>query len=86
MDNNQNNIVIPGKSMSIASLVCGILSCCIIFVGFAPAVVAIVLGAVARTKPLTQSVEDTKVRQFATAGFVLGIIGLVMNIVVVVFW
>jgi len=63
----------PGKSMAIASLVCGILSivcCCVTTV---PNILAIVFGFVAKSKGSKSPM--------ATVGIVLGIISIVLGII-----
>ena len=65
----------PGKGFAIASLVCGILS--FFCYGIVPGVLAIVFGVVAKNKGCTDNT--------ASAGIVLGIIGIVLYVLLFAF-
>ncbi len=70
--------------MAVISLVCGILSlvCC---GGFPLAIVAIILGNISKKK-IRESNGTIGGAGMAQAGFVLGIIGLVVSVVLIVLW
>lgn len=66
----------PTNGMAIASLVCGIVG----FLCFVPAVVAIVLGAIARTQ-ISQTEPPQKGQGMATAGMILGTVWIALTVV-----
>ena len=81
MADEQNNEVKKSSGMAIAALVCGILSLvCACFgtfawIGVVLGIVAVVLGVMANKKG-----KDTK----ATAGLVMGIIGLALSAIIAI--
>ncbi len=74
--NTADSMVDPGQGMATGALVCGILGLCCCGICN---IVAIVLGAIARGKCTTESN-----RKKATAGLILGIVGLVISIIVAI--
>ena len=80
MDQNTNNIPVEegSKGLSIAALVCGIVSitlgCCCTFVGLPTSIAAIICGAISISK-------SKPGKGMAIAGLVMGIISIVLLIV-----
>ena len=72
---NYRTTMQPGKGFAIASLVCGILS--FFCYGIVPGILAIVFGAVAKNKGCKDNM--------ATAGIVLGIIGIAVYVILYAF-
>lgn len=64
----------PGKGLAIASLVCGIVS--FFCFGFILGILAVIFGGVAKSKGFTGGM--------ATAGIVLGIIGLATYVILII--
>lgn len=71
-----NQPMVPGKGFAITSLVCGIVSffCFAIILG----ILAIVFGSVAKSKGYKGGM--------ATAGIVLGIVGMALYVLMILFW
>ena len=65
---------VPGKGFGIAALVCGIVS--FFFAGIILGILAIIFGAVAKNKGYRGGM--------ATAGIVLGVIGLALTLVIMI--
>ena len=83
MDQNTNNIPVEegSKGLSIAALVCGIISitigCCFYWLGIPTSIAATVCGAISISKKKPG-------KGMAIAGLVMGIIGIVINIVSII--
>ena len=80
MDQNINNTPVEegSKGLSIAALVCGIVSitlgCCCTFVGLPTSIAAIICGGMAMS-------QNKPGRGMAIAGLVMGVIGIVLLVV-----
>lgn len=74
--NNQQPAATPGKGLGIASLVCGIVS--FFCFGFILGLLAVIFGGVAKSKGYRGGM--------ATAGIVLGIIGLAFYVILLIIY
>lgn len=71
----------PGKGFGIASMILGICSLCIPYVGILGAIVGLILGVIGKKKSLEAGMPSG----MATAGIVMSIIALAWSIVCVIY-
>lgn len=77
----------PGKGLATASVVCGILSLVFLIMQFSlwflifPAIIGLILGIVAIVTGISAKKKGV-IGGMATAGLVMGIIGMALNIIV----
>ena len=74
-----NTLPVGANVMSIISMVCGILSCLSLYVGFIFAIPALILAGVSKSKT-PSGLSNGK----STAGLITGIIGIVLSIIWVI--
>lgn len=74
--NNQQPATVPGKGLGIASMVCGIVS--FFCFGFILGLLAVIFGGVAKSKGFKGG--------SATAGIVLGVIGLAFYVIMLIIY
>jgi len=79
--NNKPIMEIKNSGKAVASLVCGILSLCMPFLGFVLGVLGIVFGILGRNE-IRRGEEMLKGKGMATAGFICGIVGIVWNVII----
>ena len=64
---------------AVASLICavaGLFSCCTVF----PSILAVIFGAISKAKN-----DGTRPTGMSTAGLILGIIGIILNLIILLF-
>lgn len=71
-----NKLPVGANVTAIIAMVCGILSCCSLYVGFVFSIPAIILAAISKSKT-PGGIPNGK----STAGLITGIIGIILSII-----